>query len=396
MLVSSSANTVYALPLHHPYSANQIIYCANLDLLKNVKLNEAYNQQTAIQEKVGIVTDDFSSKTNLNFIEAKCLDGTSMVGIQETNFFLDSTQDGAVIEQPEFSLDFDHKILFLNSKVSHVGYSIGTTCETELEKPNITYILNHEFGHVVGLDHPDVEDNNPPTMMNRQCDPYYANIQQYDIAQINSLYQTEQIKIPEHIKFNADWWADDMINDETFLKAIKWLTQEGIIRLGTVTPSNTPSDNPIPDWIKNTADWWANDQISDKEFADSLKWLIENGVIFWDVQTQSMALSETSLYGSIAVTITPDEGAHYPPYCEPDCVSPKTATIQAGETVRFLNNHHRQHTFTSGHPSYGPDELFNSLLIPSGESFFYTYEERGNYEYFCMVHPWMQGTIIVQ
>ena len=54
------------------------------------------------------------------------------------------------------------------------------------------------------------------------------------------------------------------------------------------------------------------------------------------------------------------------------------------------------HTYTSGTPDDGPDGVFDTSLLMAGGSFEWNPTEVGEYPYFCMVHPWMQGTIIVQ
>ena len=35
----------------------------------------------------------------------------------------------------------------------------------------------------------------------------------------------------------------------------------------------------IPDWIRNNAQWWVDNQISDDDFVKSIDWLVNNGVI---------------------------------------------------------------------------------------------------------------------
>ena len=36
---------------------------------------------------------------------------------------------------------------------------------------------------------------------------------------------------------------------------------------------------PIPDWIKNNAGWWADGQIEDETFVSGIKYLVENGIV---------------------------------------------------------------------------------------------------------------------
>jgi len=84
------------------------------------------------------------------------------------------------------------------------------------------------------------------------------------------------------------------------------------------------------------------------------------------------------------------------PGCEPDCFIPSTVVITVGGTVTWENTDTAAHTASSGTPAGGPDGVFDSNLIKSGGSYSVTLDDEGTYPYFCMVHPWMQGTVIVE
>jgi len=84
------------------------------------------------------------------------------------------------------------------------------------------------------------------------------------------------------------------------------------------------------------------------------------------------------------------------PGCEPNCFIPSTVTIGVGETVTWENTDNAAHTATSGHPTDGPSGTFDSSLVMAGGSYSHTFDSVGTYPYFCMVHPWMQGTVIVE
>jgi plastocyanin len=83
------------------------------------------------------------------------------------------------------------------------------------------------------------------------------------------------------------------------------------------------------------------------------------------------------------------------PGCEPNCFIPSTVTISVGETVTWENVDNAAHTATSGTPADGPSGHWDSSLVMAGSSFSKTFELDGTYHYFCMVHPWMLGTVIV-
>ena len=98
------------------------------------------------------------------------------------------------------------------------------------------------------------------------------------------------------------------------------------------------------------------------------------------------------------VTIVPTAGSGAPG-CEETaegCYIPGTVTVSVGETVIMSNDDTAAHTWTSGTPDDGPDGNFDTSLIMTGATFEWTPDAEGEYPYFCMVHPWMQGVITVQ
>ena len=97
------------------------------------------------------------------------------------------------------------------------------------------------------------------------------------------------------------------------------------------------------------------------------------------------------------VLITPTHGSGAPG-CEDTsqgCYLPNQANVSIGETVVFKNSDTAAHTFTSGFPDEGPDGLFDTNLLMVNNSFEFTPETSRDIPYFCMVHPWMQGLIVV-
>jgi len=85
------------------------------------------------------------------------------------------------------------------------------------------------------------------------------------------------------------------------------------------------------------------------------------------------------------------------PGCEMtyECYFPYRETIMVGKTVMWFNQDSEWHTVTSGTPGDGPDGLFDSGKIESGQTFEHTFTQPGIYPYFDMVHPWAKGEIRV-
>ncbi len=66
------------------------------------------------------------------------------------------------------------------------------------------------------------------------------------------------------------------------------------------------------------------------------------------------------------------------------------------DTVVWKNADTVVHTVTSGTPSDGPDGIFgNSDFLNPGQSYQFTFDKKGQYPYYCIIHPWMTGTVSV-
>ena len=84
---------------------------------------------------------------------------------------------------------------------------------------------------------------------------------------------------------------------------------------------------------------------------------------------------------------------------ETGCYTPSVATVDVGGVVTMTNSDPTGvHTFTSGTvdgftPS--PDGYFDSGVLMTGDSFSVKFEQNGTYDYYCMLHTWMVGTITV-
>jgi predicted secreted protein with PEFG-CTERM motif len=77
-----------------------------------------------------------------------------------------------------------------------------------------------------------------------------------------------------------------------------------------------------------------------------------------------------------------------------ECFVPASVTVHPGDTVIWSNDDTAAHTVTSGTAADGPDGNWDSSLIMVGATFSHKFDTLGNYPYFCMVHPWMTGSVL--
>ena len=70
--------------------------------------------------------------------------------------------------------------------------------------------------------------------------------------------------------------------------------------------------------------------------------------------------------------------------------------IVVGDTIVWKNADTAKHTITSGTVEGGPDGKFGTLdFLAPGQSYKFNFTEKGRFPYFCLIHPWMIGSVTV-
>ena len=121
-------------------------------------------------------------------------------------------------------------------------------------------------------------------------------------------------------------------------------------------------------------------------------------VLFAIASMVAIAPQAFAEHGATSVTVENAPGSSVPG-CEETaegCFIPSIATVVIGGTVTWENGDTAAHTSTAGSATEGPSGVWDSSLIMAGSSFSHTFDAAGTFDYFCMVHPWMAGTVIVE
>lgn len=75
---------------------------------------------------------------------------------------------------------------------------------------------------------------------------------------------------------------------------------------------------------------------------------------------------------------------------------PTGIRVEVGTTVEWINLDDARHTVTDGTPTgkaWGT--VFDSGIMKGDEAYRFTFEQPGEYNYLCALHPWMLGTVTV-
>lgn len=148
------------------------------------------------------------------------------------------------------------------------------------------------------------------------------------------------------------------------------------------------SAESIPPWIKNTALWYGEDRISETEFLNAIKFLLENDLIVIDEETKDI------LPGELTSSVLIPNGNY--DISSTGFYIPLNLEVTPGTTVIWVNDDSVPHTIQSQNEKGEIIGLFNSAPLQTGETFEYTFDESGVYNYYCSFHPWRVGVITVR
>jgi plastocyanin len=69
---------------------------------------------------------------------------------------------------------------------------------------------------------------------------------------------------------------------------------------------------------------------------------------------------------------------------------PNTITVSTGTAVTWINNDNVAHTSTS------QNNVWDSPSLDPGSSYSRVFQSAGAFSYYCIFHPGMVGTVVVQ
>ena len=106
----------------------------------------------------------------------------------------------------------------------------------------------------------------------------------------------------------------------------------------------------------------------------------------------TMTGNATGASGGNSVTISP--GSSVP--SNGKFFVPDTLTVSKGTTVTWTNGDSTLHTVTSGSPEAGNSgSEFDSSYLAAGKTFQHPFNTAGTFDYYCTLHPFMKGKVVV-
>ena len=81
-------------------------------------------------------------------------------------------------------------------------------------------------------------------------------------------------------------------------------------------------------------------------------------------------------------------GQTYPVVIESFKFMPTDLQVKAGDTVEWTNKDSAEHTLTFENGNF-------DQKLPAGGKAIFTFNEKGEFRYFCSFHPEMQGVVVV-
>jgi amicyanin len=108
----------------------------------------------------------------------------------------------------------------------------------------------------------------------------------------------------------------------------------------------------------------------------------------------SLSIESTAIFAQTSTAISIVSGASAPN--NPKFYDPPSANVAVGTTVTWTNNDATLHTVysgTNGTPDAG--KAFQSTYMTKGQTFEHKFDTAGTFDYFCTLHPFMMGKVVV-
>src|SRR5215212_1058053 len=111
----------------------------------------------------------------------------------------------------------------------------------------------------------------------------------------------------------------------------------------------------------------------------------------------SLSIDATTIFAQTptSISILPGSSAVKP---DNKYYDPSPANVAVGTTVTWTNNDSTLHTVYSGSPddSANGGKLFQSTYMAKGKTFEHKFDTAGTFDYYCTLHPFMIGQIVVK
>ena len=232
------------------------------------------------QKELWNIFEKYENQNGMNFIIKPSSNETQLSSVTDNGQFrvLVSWDPQNLRSNSQAKVIFDITDIFLKNRPVAVNYDFIVTQNEKIihnqrgfstdsrDEHNIAeFFIPSDVTGVIHLNFQNLADNNLAKTT-------------FPIIVDRIVNDSSKITIPDWIRSNAAWWAEEQIDDETFVQGIQYLIKNEIIIIPSTDSSN--SDNKeIPDWIRSNAAWWAEEQIDDATFIQGLQYLIQQGIL---------------------------------------------------------------------------------------------------------------------
>ena len=241
----------------------------------------------------------------------------------------------------------------------------------------------------------------PIPILNTDGEGYSDSLDPCPFTIANNCDSPKKIKVtlPANWEHTANAFSLGQITDYTYLQLIQIEINRGTMIIPDMQINGTGNSGAsIPKWVKENAGRWGT--ISDVDFIHNIQFLFQEGFLPVKVTLKDVPITEPALKPVSTNTIVTIEKSGFSTSCaKSGCYTPVTAGVKYGNIVTMTNTDTTGvHTFTSGTvdgSTPSPDAVFDSGVLMSGDSFTWKANVSGKVPYYCMLHTWMTGTIII-
>ena len=110
----------------------------------------------------------------------------------------------------------------------------------------------------------------------------------------------------------------------------------------------------------------------------------------------SLSIDSTAVFAQTGTSVSIVPGSSTPN--NPKFYDPTPVNVAVGTNVTWTNNDATLHTVYSGSPqdTENSGKLFQSDYMAKGKTFSHKFDTAGTFDYYCTLHPFMIGQVVVK
>jgi plastocyanin len=232
----------------------------------------------------------------------------------------------------------------------------------------------------------------------------------WNVSRINNtnIFVHEEVYVPNPTPFTANKSFAGTVNGIDVSKNLMldnsnpnrdvihvMISKNDLVGIADQVNKNAQASNGLMKFTLQPAKWPMSSMSSMSGSNSSLSSMSGSNSSMSSMSGSNSSMSPAGTAGTNATSVSIVKGASNPSTQKP--YNPSPLNVAVGRTVLWINNDNAAHTVTEGNPSGNtPSNGFDSGILNPGQTFKHAFDKPGTVDYYCTLHPFMLGQVMVK